>query len=230
MLPGTPLDGGRLLRALLWGGSGDRVRAAENAATVGRFVGIWLAVLGGLTMLAGDPTGLWLMFVGRFIVQGARSEAYAGRVERLGGLVVGDVMVASPVVSPNWWTIREFLNSLDRAHVGQAVFPVVDIDGKAVGGITIADLERQRRATADQARMSDLLTHRSPVLVVARDMPLSQLLLPMHVRGHVAVVVDATGRPIGTVDEQSLARATSLKHLGWGPVESDSDSAPETVQ
>lgn len=217
LLPGAPLDGGRLLRAFLWYRTGDRVRAAERAATVGRFVGIWLAVLGALEVLAGDGAGLWLVLVAWFIISGARSESYAGRAERLGGLLVEDVMVRSPAVGAQWWTVTRLLASLDAGQAGQAVFPVVDIDGRAVGGVTIADLERVGRGHADEVRLADVLKRRPAVLIVSGKAPLSELILPMHLRGHVAVVIDDNARPVGVVAEEHLVRATRAVQLGWTP-------------
>jgi Zn-dependent protease len=77
LVPGLPLDGGRLLRAGLWRLTGDRLRATRIAAGGGRVVAVALAVLGGILALSGDPAGLWYVPMGAFLWVLARSSARA---------------------------------------------------------------------------------------------------------------------------------------------------------
>lgn len=75
LIPGAPLDGGRLLRAFLWNHHGDRVRAAVTAAQAGAVVGYGLISLGLLEFLVGASAGgLWLVFIGWFVLNAARAE------------------------------------------------------------------------------------------------------------------------------------------------------------
>lgn len=78
LVPGLPLDGGRLLRAGLWRRSGSFAKATRTAAAAGRVVAVLLAAAGLLAAIAGDPTGLWYVPMGGFIFLMARS---AGRAE-----------------------------------------------------------------------------------------------------------------------------------------------------
>jgi len=78
LVPGLPLDGGRLLRAGLWRRSGSFAKATRTAAAAGRLVAVLLAAVGLLAAIAGDPTGLWYVPMGGFIFLMARS---AGRAE-----------------------------------------------------------------------------------------------------------------------------------------------------
>jgi Zn-dependent protease len=77
LIPGLPLDGGRLLRAAIWRRSGDRDRATRIASGAGRALALLLVSAGVMTALAGDPVGLWYIPMGSFIFLMARS---AGRV------------------------------------------------------------------------------------------------------------------------------------------------------
>jgi Zn-dependent protease len=74
LLPGAPLDGGRLIRAIAWWRLGDRRAAGLVATRTGRILGIMLLLLGPVEMLAGRFAGLWLVLLGLFIMGGARAE------------------------------------------------------------------------------------------------------------------------------------------------------------
>jgi Zn-dependent protease len=137
LIPGFPLDGGRIARAIAWKITGDRTKATRFAAFLGRGAG-YLMVAGGLVILAmGETiTGIWLAVIGVFLAQAARSAqaqaAFAGRIEHLR---VSDVMDAEPVAIPETLT-------LDRAEsdfflrYGWPWFPVVDPSGHLVGVVS----------------------------------------------------------------------------------------------
>jgi Zn-dependent protease len=88
LLPALPLDGGRILRALLWARRGDFASATRTAATLGRGIG-QLMIAGGLllVMFVGDYGGLWLAFIGWFVLAAAEAELQAAVArEALAGL------------------------------------------------------------------------------------------------------------------------------------------------
>ena len=94
LLPAAPLDGGRLLRAYLWRRYHDRARAGYVTARVGRGLGFVLIALGLVELiLTGSLTGLWLGFVGWFILGSATVEGYVSQAEGLNGVTVGDTMI-----------------------------------------------------------------------------------------------------------------------------------------
>jgi Zn-dependent protease/CBS domain-containing protein len=213
LLPGAPLDGGRLLRALLWWRLHDRWRAAAKAAVAGRVLGTILVALGVLELLAGGWNGLWLALVGWFILNGANSERYAVRAERLRGLAVRDVMTTSPLVAADWWTVQQFLDQLTPERLGQPVFPLVEFNGNISGLVTVRDLERiapDRRATT---QLRDVAA-RNKAPLVKPDTPLPELLLSLHLRGGTAIVVDG-GHPVGVVTEVDIGRVAELADLRW---------------
>ena len=134
LIPGFPLDGGRIARSIAWWRTGDRTRATRFAARLGRGFAI-LMIGGGVAMfLTGDViSGVWLAFIGVFLNQAARSAELQTLVtSRIEGLRVADVMDAEPVAVPD-------ALPLDRAHdeyflrYGYPWFPVVDATGKLTG-------------------------------------------------------------------------------------------------
>jgi CBS domain-containing protein len=158
LIPGFPLDGGRIARAITWKITGDRTRATRFAALLGRGVG-WLMIAGGLYLaLQGGSfgesfNGVWLALIGWFLTQAARSAQsqadFAGRIEHLR---VGDVMDAEPIAIPRDLTLDRAENEYFLRY-GWPWFPVVDELGRLVGVVSreavgsVPDLERTRRTT-----------------------------------------------------------------------------------
>jgi Zn-dependent protease len=165
LIPGFPLDGGRIARAIAWKITGDRYRATRFAALLGRLAG-W-AMVGFGALIAGGLlgwdviTGIWLVFIGIFLAQAARSaEAQAAFSDRIDHLRVRDVMDAEPVAIPDQLP-------LDRAEgeyflrYGWAWFPVVDSHGRLVGVVSreavesVPDTIRGGRPTASVMARDD---------------------------------------------------------------------------
>jgi Zn-dependent protease len=215
LLPGAPLDGGRLLRALLWRHYQDRARASHVAARVGRALGYVLIALGLVELVAaGSFAGLWIAFVGWFIVGAATAEEHAGQAESLKGLRVGDVMAHSPTALPDWWTVEQVLAQASPDHAATQPFPLVDFGGQATGALTARDLQRipvERRA---EMRIRDVVrARRVQPLLVRREALLTEIALPMRQRGGIAVVVDDANRPIGVLTTDDLTRAARSVEL-----------------
>jgi Zn-dependent protease len=154
LIPGFPLDGGRIARAITWKITGDRNRATRFAAVLGRGVG-WLMIAGGfLWLLQGEEVnGLWLALIGWFLAQAARSAQtqadFAGRIEHLR---VGDVMDAEPIAIPRDLTLDRAENEYFLRY-GWPWFPVVDELGRLVGVVSreavtsVPERERAGRTT-----------------------------------------------------------------------------------
>ncbi len=142
LVPAAPLDGGRVLAALLWRHRGDRVSAAVSATRAGRVFGYVLIALGTLELLAGGTVGgVWFVFLGWFILGSARAEAAATVVRYdLAALPVGRVMRFVPVRVPATMPLDVLVrDQLPADH--DAVVPVTAPDGKVVGVVTRPRLE-----------------------------------------------------------------------------------------
>jgi Zn-dependent protease len=154
LLPGFPLDGGRIARAITWKITGDRNRATRFAAVLGRGVG-WLIIAGGVYIaLARDPfDGIWLALIGWFLTQAASSaQAQADVAGRIEHLRVGDVMDAEPIAIPRDLTLDRAENEYFLRY-GWPWFPVVDELGRLVGVVSreavgsVPELDRTGRTT-----------------------------------------------------------------------------------
>lgn len=135
LVPALPLDGGRLLHALLWSRSGDRHRATLTAAAAGRVFAALLVTWGVMAVLLSpgrDLSGAWLVVLGWFLAAAAQQEAMSARAEHaLSGLLVRDVMTVPPQTLRSTGTIAEFAGLLDDAGPHRA-YPVTE-EGRLVG-------------------------------------------------------------------------------------------------
>jgi Zn-dependent protease/CBS domain-containing protein len=167
LLPAFPLDGGRVLRAVLWRTTGDFHRATAWATGLGRVVGGAL-VLGGVAMVLGARlpllgrgagSGLWLLFIGWYLASSARQTFGSLLVqEALEGVRVGDLMAPPNAVVPADTTIRALVDDwLTRSS--EHGFPVVEGDA-VVGLVSLADLRKRPRDVWDLAPVADIMTPR----------------------------------------------------------------------
>jgi Zn-dependent protease len=152
LIPGFPLDGGRIARAIAWKITGNRNRATRFAGVLGRFVGWALVGFGIFMALAWDSLlgGIWLAFIGFFLAQAAGSAvAQADFADRIVGIRVSDVMDAEPVAVPDAMPLDQAEQEFFMRY-GWPWFPVVDRTGRLVGVVTheaIASVPELERAT-----------------------------------------------------------------------------------
>lgn len=215
LLPGTPLDGGRVLHGLLWRRTGDPAKATRITSNAGRFLGALLAGVGVLMAVAGRFDGLWLVLVGWFLAGAAAFEGRTGTaLDRLGGLRAGDVMSAPGHTVPGWWTVEAFAERLlhpSPATAPQAhhrLFPVVELDGRLAGVVSIGDLSRCPAGDRGAVTVRALARPLPEELVLAADTPLERVLAVVG-RGGMAVVTDGA-RVLGVITASDVARILEL--------------------
>jgi Zn-dependent protease len=138
MLPGAPLDGGRVLRAVRWSRTGDKYRAMRDAGNAGRVLGWGLSIVGVAVMLQGGQ-GIFLAVIGVFIAMNARSEIMASHIgEQLVGVKVRDL---------TWFGIAHASSDMDaysmidqRQRLGNAGAVALDANGDGqVDGLVLED-------------------------------------------------------------------------------------------
>jgi Zn-dependent protease/CBS domain-containing protein len=229
LVPGAPLDGGRILRAALWRRHGDRARAAVTAARAGRVVGLALVAFGLLQVLAsGQAAGLWNALVGWFVYGAARAEGeQATLLRRLGQLRVGDVMAPDPPVGPAWFTVQAFLDGHALDHRLRA-YPVQEFDGRLAGLVPFASLLRVPPEQRAAVRVSTVTVPLDELVSTRPDEPLSELVGRMSLAGHGWALVFDGGRLVGVVTPDDLARAAELGPAAarrWAPPVAEAPAA-----
>lgn len=216
MLPAFPLDGGRVLRSLLWRRSGDMGRSTDTAASIGRGFGYVMIALGGLWLLSGVAEGLWLALIGFFIVIAAGQQAMGARVQAaLSGVHASDLM-STPVVS-----IPERVSAAQASGewflpYRYTSFPVVDEQGRAIGLVSLTQIEALRGGQRTLRQVGEI-ADRDPGLLVSGEEDVALLLeRPAFARMGRAVVVDELGRPVGLVSITDVQRTLRASRLAGG--------------
>ena len=214
LLPALPLDGGRVLRSILWYARGEFVSATRLAAGIGRGFGyIFVAAGVALIVLASPVTGIWLAFVGWFLLQAAGAEdRYVAAREALGGLRVRDVMARDPVTAPAGITLGEFMDDVAWSRP-YTTYPVTQ-NGEVVGLLQFRRVAEVPRAEWDTRTVRDCMIPRDEVPVVEQDDEL--VLAAGEVAEHEvnrALVLDA-GRLVGLLSVTDVARALQMRGAG----------------
>jgi Zn-dependent protease len=209
LLPAAPLDGGRVLRGLLWRRHGNRVRASLTATRAGVWVGSGLIGYGLLGALTGWGIGtLWTALIGWFLVTAARQERDQALLGRgLGGLRADQVMATAPAVAPAWFTVDAFLRNYVEPWQA-TILPLRSFDGHPAGVVTAAALYAVPRDRRHIVRAGDVAIPMSALLEVAPDQPVGDLAARLAGGRTVAVVV-AGGQLLGLITADDLARAAA---------------------
>jgi Zn-dependent protease len=218
LLPGAPLDGGRILRAVLWSRHGDRLRAAQSAAAAGRVLGALLMAAGlGEVLLWGDASGLWLALIGVFVISAAAAEATAETAAAaLGGLRVGDVMTPGPAIGAAWMTVSDFAARIALTS-DQEGFPVIGPGGSLAGVTGLGRLARvppERRASTTLQQVMDAVP---PAYVAAPEDPAAPLLTRPPLAGGLAAIVVSDGTIAGIVTVTRLRQMVRREALRARP-------------
>jgi CBS domain-containing protein len=206
MMPGYPLDGGRVLRATLWWRSGDVERATRNAASAGQVVGGALILLGLLQFVSGAGVGgLWLAFIGWFLLDAART-SYSELVMTAGlrGVRAGDVMASDCGRVTDETRLDEFVNLL--LHSGRRCFIATGHDDTVVGLITPQEVRTVDRSRWSDVRVADVMRRLQDLRTVASQTPLIEALRIMSRDDINQLPVVDNGRLTGVLTRGHLLR------------------------
>jgi Zn-dependent protease/predicted transcriptional regulator len=156
MIPGFPLDGGRVLRAIVWWITGDPARSTRIAATVGQVVAFGFIFWGIVRFFGGrNFGGLWLTLIGWFLLEAARSSYTQVEVaESLRGLRVSDVMTRDWPVIDGRMNLQTFVDE-HLLKTGQRCF-VVEENGNVTGMLTPHEVKTVARSEWQSSTVSDV--------------------------------------------------------------------------
>jgi Zn-dependent protease/CBS domain-containing protein len=207
LVPGFPLDGGRVLRSIVWSLTKDIRRATAIAAGLGRVIG-WLMILYGLWRLVqGDAFGgVWIVAIGWFLANAAGAALSQSAVDaRIDRLTVGDVVSGAPVTIAPAASIAALLEQF-MAHGGGRAVAVVEGDA-AIGIVTLDDIRRLPPAERTTSRVADIMTGGGALPTVAPETPL-RIAVDAFASGDVEhLPVVENGRLVGVLGRAEVLRA-----------------------
>jgi Zn-dependent protease len=206
MIPGVPLDGGRVLRAILWWITGDEARSTRNAARVGQLVAYFFIALGIFRFFGGAGLGgLWIAFIGWFLLDAARaSYAQVSIDESLRGLNVRDVMETDCSVVEG----RSSLQSVVDEHLlrtGRRCFLVVE-NGRVAGLLTPHEIKAVERARWPTTTAESVMRPLGKLRTVEPDTPVAEALQVMGRENVNQLPVVSDGRLEGMISRGHVVR------------------------
>lgn len=218
LLPGAPLDGGRVLAAILWWVRGDRAAARRAAGRAGMVVGALLVVAGTAdVLLAANLGGLWLVLLGWFLGSAARVESTEWELrDTLAGVGVGDVMTTPAVYGYTSQSVAGFVSTVARQQPHRT-YPVLDLDGRLDGMVSLARLARVPVADRDTVRLRDVQLPVAQATVLAPATPLVDAAPALLGGRHRLAAVAVGGHLSGVISAGDVARAIELATLGVAP-------------
>jgi Zn-dependent protease/CBS domain-containing protein len=210
LIPGFPMDGGRVLRSAIWGKKRDYFYATQKASSIGRGIALFFIFFGLFSIFTRGPGGFWLILIGWFLYSAAQaSYQQATLQESLSGIKVKDIMVREiKTMDPSI--------SLDKAvdeyflRYGYGGFPVID-GGKFLGFITLKEVKEVPREDWGKTKVSDVaVPHEKRWEVSLSDDVMKALeLMVKEDKGRLAVT--EKDRIIGLITRNGIAQYLQIK-------------------
>lgn len=208
LIPGFPLDGGRIFRALVWKRTGDYRKATRMAARVGQAIA-YAFIAGGFALIVFVRplwfSGLWFALIGWFLHDAARASyqqvLFRDALEGVRARQVTDH--SCPLVSPDV-TIKEVV----QGHVlptGRGCLLVGEGD-ELRGMVTVQQIRKVRRADWGRVSVRDVMTPAARLKTVDADMDVLSVLQEMDAERTDQIPVTESGRPLGVINRDNLIR------------------------
>jgi len=215
LVPGFPLDGGRILRSILWGLTGSFTRSTRYAARSGEAIAYLMMALGlGAALVSREAgggifEGMWLAFIGWFLLTMARqSYAQAATQDALQGLTVADVMTPEAPTVARDLSLAEYSQEVTRSKCRAHL---VVSDGQLAGLMTIQALKSVPPAEWSGTSVQAVMLPRDRVRWAAPEETALALMERMRQEDLQEIAVVANGRVVGLVTLESVAQAVQIR-------------------
>lgn len=211
LIPGFPLDGGRVLRAIWWRRTGSLQAATRLVSDLGKGFALALMLLGAVQIFFHNLLGgAWLLFIGMFL-RGVAERGYQDMMLRgaLEGVQVSDVMVRDVVTVSPRTSLRDLVNDYFLRY-GYHGFPVLE-QNRAVGLVSISSLAGVREEELAEKTVAAVMTPLDDSRIIAADAPLIEALTRMAPSGVGRLVVMVGQNMVGLITRTGLARLVEIR-------------------
>ncbi|MGC1247206.1 MAG: site-2 protease family protein [Spirulinaceae cyanobacterium] len=207
LLPGLPLDGGNILKALVWKVTGNPYKGVVFASRVGQFFG-WLAVMvGGLAILGISPVGsFWTLLIGFFLLQNAGFSAQSANLQdKLNNLTAADAVIPnSPVISADL-NLREFANNYVIGNGKWRKFLVTNEAEQLIGTVVVDDMKLVSTSLWPETSIQEVMKSTAETITVnARQSLLEVVQLLEQKEVQQLPVISENGTVVGLLEKASI--------------------------
>lgn len=203
LLPGFPLDGGRVLHSILWAITGDNIKATRWAARSGQAIGWAMVTIALVGVLRGASGMVWFGLVGWFIAWLAGASYRQQLLEsRLAGITVESVMTPHPQYVDGDISVETFVHEhlLGRQH---SRYPVME-SGAIIGVVSLADAKSVPRTDWPMTRVADITSRDLASLAVDVSVPVARTLARLAADKPGALLVVREGHLVGIVTRSDI--------------------------
>jgi Zn-dependent protease/CBS domain-containing protein len=222
LIPGFPLDGGRVLRSIVWKITGSLTKATRVASISGQVIAYLFILWGIWQLFSGDVlNGIWIGFIGWFLLSAAQSANTQGMLQSaLRGVTVGEVMnPTSPTVPANI-SLQQLINDYFLPH-GLRCALVMQGD-RLAGLITLSDIRHVPREQWGYTSVGQAMIPVERLHVVSPQQSLNDVLPLMAGRDVNQLPVVQNGIPVGIVSRDAIMRYLEVRRsLGSGTPKGD---------
>lgn len=211
LIPGFPLDGGRVLRSIIWRVTGNFQRATRIASYAGQGCGYIFIFIGIVRFFTGDFfDGLWVVFIGWFLLSAAQTVNVEAMMQStLKGVLVAQVMDPQPVTVPANISLQKLV---DEYFLPKRLRTAPVVQGEYLSGlITLSDLTRVERERWSYTPVGHVMRLLEQVYAAAPDQELREVIHEMGTRNINQVPVIQDGRLVGLLSRESIVRYLQVR-------------------
>jgi Zn-dependent protease len=210
LIPGFPMDGGRVLRAFLWARTGDHVTATRRASKTGQMIALFFIVLGLASLFTGYMGSLWFLLIGWFLYTAAQS-SYQQATTRglLAGSRVRDYMIRDIITVDSGIPVSELVHNY-FLRFGYGGFPVLE-RGEIAGIVSLQEVRKVPREEWVRTPTGQVMRQLDKTFLISGDDEISTALEKMSQEGKGRLLVIKNGRLAGMITRSGIARYIQIK-------------------
>jgi len=210
LIPGFPMDGGRVLRSIIWEKKKNFYYATQKASSIGQKIALFFIIFGIFSIFTGMPGGLWLMLIGWFLYTAAQASYQQSTLqESLSGIKVRDIMVKDIVTLSSFITVDEAVNNYFLRY-GYGGFPIID-DGKFLGIVTLKEVKNIHRENWEREKVADILVPHEKRWEVSPEDDVMKALELMIKEDKGRLVIIENNKLSGLITRNGIARYVQIR-------------------